>query len=572
MKNSFSWCSDGNILYNQKQFNSFRNGVTEKYTQGDRIGCGYDPYRNEIYWTKNGQYLGNPLQCHNPDTPDPLALYPAITKTPRSQSAIIPCEDLLFDPATLDAIYQNSEFEVSLAVRNFSEIHLLGHRYLLDCEDIVKYFPFYANVAQFSSLFQLLLKAFAEANPSIFTKMDLTKYYENINDNVLVGIGEILPSSTTTLTLGRCIYLNECYFNCIPNFSQIAKLDFCVGNDVPRASRLSDKSMECLVNVCTQLRHIRVWESISKVGLLHLAKAKRTLRTLDISNCSNIYDEDLSNLLKQLDRTLSGLIIDQCDKLTESILETISSTQPQLKKLSMERNSYPEVNVISAIRDLNNLRALGLGGITGSKYCLTNEVVWEISQWLPKLKSLGLYRAKITDESLEYLSKCLHLEELNIGLTDISIGKLVRVPWKKLSRLALWGCKRFTDQDLYQLVNRFKFTELSLYYCTTLTPTGIQLAMQYLDHCEYLNLASTQTDNSIVSCLSLTMPALKKIDLRVLQPDTIDFEKLQADNPRLTIIHPLSNVFNIDGHYDILWDNSRAVNVHRRKVSVSNPI
>lgn len=572
---SFGFHSNGIIYCGDKSPYKFRDLIRTDYSSGDTIGCGYNQRQQEIYWTKNGRYLGVAERglSQVPITSKSLFATVSTINFNGKVEANFGEQDFLFNPNHLEKIFEHSA-NISEHI-SLIKIYPYYDKYIFSNENVIHYLPILSNIAKFSSSLQMLFRAYADFSSeqipsSPFKMIDLSSFHLPtpkgeiipINDNVLVGLGEIIPRKAFALNLSKCNQLSEFFFEKVPNIERMHLLSLA------KISSLSDKSAGSLASRCKLIRYLRVWDHISDIGLQEMPKFEN-LRTLDLTECKSITCKGFCGVIRRL-TNLTALIIDECTSLTDECLNSIARWRPNLEKISMERTNFSEGAVLNFIANSNSLLSISIAGWGNRKLSpFSNRVVSAICDHMgDRIRGVNLYRSDISDDALvQLISQCKLIQELNIGniprLTDKAFAFLSRL--SELTRLELMSCP-ITDDTLVSLVKSISFIEISLHRCYDLTVSGFIRALEYLKDCTFLCLKETLADDSVIPSIK-KMPNLKLIDLRRTRLTLNGLDELKQI-PNL-IVYDSECIADLDGRLSLMWDvpNSRVCNIHKRKRS-----
>lgn len=250
------------------------------------------------------------------------------------------------------------------------------------------------------------------------------------------------------------------------SFLEVGRL--CGSKSCPSASRRRrHRSLRLHRLVALDLSESR---SLTDVGIGHVSVLSKTLRHLDLTDCSDLTDVSLSTFTAL--HQLHHLILRSCWQI---------------------RATSDEVH----FRALSNLRSLNL-------YCC----------------------GAITDASLQLFAPCHNLEELELcactRLTDVALEYIVRF-LPKLHTLSLSGCSRLTDEGMALLsagasqgssltsldISYLEITDKSLEFVGTLC----QLKRLDLEHNAKITDDGVQQLSSLVSLTHLNFSSCSKVTM-----------------------------------------------------------
>ena len=608
-------------FYTSKQISPVE---VSKFGVGDTIGCGYNPLTQQLFWTKNGKYLGVPGGGKTRiTTTKNKILFPSIGA---ENGNLIFQGNFGEKEFLFDYFHFINEFNESIKIKknkiNYLELHPYQEIFYPDFnkkneQENSIHLILLSNITQFTMTLQVLVRAFTEFNKK-FKTITLTPtnlhYYqqsqspaganqsinksgssinqnpiqgmknnseENLNfsyfeyftenkikDRTLKNIFSLLPMNFYGLNVRHCNQLSALFFIDLPNIERIRLLDLY------GVEKLNDQTAEKLASICKNLVYLRLWGHATDQTLMHLLSLTN-LRCLDVSDCKEITNLGIRAIVKHI--PLTSLILDGCTKLTDECLIYISKKRKALEKLQIDRcSNFTERTLISFIKNANSLVSLSVAGIATEKMNVTDLLIKEIAENRGnKMCALNIYRSQITSKALFYLSsQCLFLEELNIGHTpvsDESIASLANIP--TLRRIDLLHTD-VSDATLHLLASKLNIEELALHWCEYLTVAGIASIIPLLNNCKYLCLKLTCADNSVVHLIASpeNVAKLKRLDVRRTIVSSNVVHLLRLAKPNLIIYSDENNSiprFIADGKNIPNWKYStaRVMTVRHRKNS-----
>ena len=593
-KSSFGYTNSGDCYENgskvpifvlSKHFQYIDNHLkNSQFHLNDIIGCGFNYLTNEIFWTKNGEYLFAIKSNQLNEIPTVLQGIVTISSTDKIKIFGYFEKSFLFNPLLLYDIYFNTNYKLHVKEKQ------LFKQSIINIENICRYLPIFANIAQYSSLFQLILRSYLFLYQSTFKTLNLARYYHEeiifqqkqnlvqhhsnkliVDDFAMSGIGKLFPPDFPiweNVNLDHCKFTSPTIFSNIPNFYQIRRINL-------QQLTLNDaKAISSITETCNRIVYFAAWQNISPSFILKITNSLKYLQTLNLAKC-NISCKDFSNCVKKISKlpNLTALIIDECVDLTDESLNQITAhLSGKLEKFSMERCNFKESSVIDFIDRCKKIHSLGLGG-WGNESMVTDNVLSAITKRIQRneiqLTGISLYSATISDDKfLEFLQRNQYLEDLNIGKTALSNNSLSQI--KNLDQLHYLDLvnSKINDSSLLKIVQSCYIIQLSLQSCSVLTPAGITEAVKCLTGtCEYLCLKSTNVDISIVPVIK-EMEKLAQLDIRDTKSLCSLENHIDFGNNNINVI-TLPYTANLDESNHIMWTtpNTRVVTMHRRKTS-----
>ncbi|XP_028409817.1 F-box/LRR-repeat protein 7-like [Dendronephthya gigantea] len=297
----------------------------------------------------------------------------------------------------------------------------------------------------------------------------------------------------------------------------LKKLQLCGCVDI------TDKGMTDVARRCTRLRKLGIAKTkVTDRSLNILIQNNPDLTTLETStqactvdtlaslrNCKTlrklkVYETPEEVLVKDtrilLDDSMFEALGKSCPNLTDLVLiyDNVEASDSSVRELArgcpllenIEIDSCPEVGDqgIKALVKNGCLEHLHLG-----ESRVSDETLRAVATYLPKIRSLKLEYADVTDNGVFHLmGNCKFLEELSLGvkipenLTDITASIISCLSGPFLCSLEFNSCA-ITDRGLAILVtdNSVLLTSLSIKACTQITFDGL---MKCLKRCQGLRL------------------------------------------------------------------------------------
>jgi len=357
-------------------------------------------------------------------------------------------------------------------------------------------------------------------------------------------------------------------------------------SDLPAAFRLYSVSISSPLNDAdmASLAGLRHLQSISLLDAIQVSEAGlHVLSTLTgvhqatVLN-SNLTDESIGHFRRM--KRLRHLNVSS-DRLRDGLSDFVSLTQLQSLEV---RGRFVQTSALHRLVEIKTLTRLGLHGdelmcdwrslihssiaelLLGGTY-IGNETVASIAQYRPRLESLELVAARLTNEGLPHLSKLPELTHLSITLIPIQgdlgptslitdEGLLVLKQLPKLQSLSLSNLRVFTGKSLsglsdqkmlrrLQVSNCPMFSDPSMGYVKSqpnlqhLALSQVRISDAGIAHLKGLPLTSLSIDN--IPLTDACLPAIESLEeLRSLTvekteitPEALEAlqKKLQERNP-----------------------------------------
>ncbi|XP_022081375.1 F-box/LRR-repeat protein 14-like [Acanthaster planci] len=225
--------------------------------------------------------------------------------------------------------------------------------------------------------------------------------------------------------------------------------------------------------------------NINNTGLLVIARGLPKLKCLNLRSCRHVSDVGIGYLAGMSSEAAKGvcnleeLVLQDCQKITDSALGSVAQGLPQLRALNLSfccgvtDSGMVNLSRMPSLRELNlrscdNISDIGIahlaecGGHFTSldvSFCdkIGDAALAHISQGMYNLTNISLSSCHVTDDGLDRLVRNLH------GLTTLNIGQCVKV----------------TDRGLKLIGDHLhKLKCIDLYGCTKITTVGLERIMQ----------------------------------------------------------------------------------------------
>lgn len=375
-------------------------------------------------------------------------------------------------------------------------------------------------------------------------------YRHNVIDTTIMNL-TVCSRNVNKLYLVECRHLTDDVLEFVSNqCPNLKKLQLC------GCVNISDEGMLNIARHCRKLTKLGIAKTkVTDRSLNILIQNNPCLISLELStqactantftelgNCQSlrklqVYETPEDVLVKHTGILLDDCMLEalgkSCPRLTHLVLiydnvEVFDSSFRQLARgcpmlENLEIDSCPAVGDlgITALVENGLLEHLHLG-----ESLVSDETLRAVAIHLPKIRSLKLEYADVTDNGVFYLvGRCKFLEELSLGakipgnLTDITASIISCLSGPFLCSLEFNSCA-ITDRGLAILVNNsMTLTSLSIKACTQVTYDGL---MKCLKHCQELRLLD-------VSFSGLVQNALQLMDIAEILPNLCSLGVVDVD-------------------------------------------
>ena len=548
---------------------SFIDQKVHQFSIGDTIGCGYNAFNKQIYWTKNGIILGFAEENISRISTNNMKYFPTVFLNHKNDSkefkliANFGEENFLFNSKK-----NNSNLLSGLLSDNNDENIIKLWKQKEELKDIdPHYFDFFSEcdkqgnslvslirIARYSRELYLLLKSHLILKK--FSPLDLSNTtIRDVEFNQLISMNVPIEK----LNLSNCKKLSDYSIQLLfsnPAHKSISEI-LLKGND-----NYTELTTQLLSENTNQLISISLWESINEKALSNICGITSLIK-LDLSNCNNLTDNVFIMIIQQKGLQLEYLNLTSCTQITDKSMISLSKSTSISSLITLCISNctlLEDKGLLGVIRKCTKLENFGVAGSSLHPLKISDEVIIELVKFRSSsLKALNLYRSvTITRISIESLCKCNLLEEIDLGhcnaipLDSISIlcstlTSLIRVDFYDTP---------IDDATLLLLVKRNKNLEyLSLQLCRNISSKGIESALPSLVNIKHLNIRELPLTCDLILTLALYhMPQLEFLDItrssNIIPQEYIEFLVKSKPNANVVIVNqrhfndtnPISNL------------------------------
>lgn len=624
---SYAWHGVAGVLYCGQDETSFLFEDEKKhfFAPGDIVGCGYDLFSKELYWTKNGLYIGTAIHGSSSVHPRNASFLFATVGLESSSLSFeikanfgeeaflfnwldMPMDSLSGSNCTVSA--DASEEEISLRnSQNILKMNPYSESLFSYCENNERNdFMLLSELSKFSLSLQCLLRAHLSNRTKIqqnyyhhlqqqqnsqqnahhhlhFNHFKNKKhiYYKQLalnqcnelRENQLADIFQLFPRGILHLNLSFNINLQNTFISRMP--ASISNLKTLNLQGIPS---LDISTARGIVDRCTSLESIRFWEHITD-DCLHVLSSLSKLNNIEFIQCDNVSDYGISVLLKSR-KNLQILQFEKCNNITNRTLSTIrkSSFISSLLKLRIDNctSITSEEKLNRLLKRAHRLNAFSFTGDYMYKPPLTDKSIEILTQSSnTQLKALNIYRcSNITDLSFQYISqRCSDIEEINIGhlsFSDSALASLAK-SCKSIKRLELVSTCISNSTLLLFATNNPLLQQLSLQRCDNLTSGGIIVILPVLKNLTFLSLKENSVNEILLKEMEKPdiLPSLRRLDIRRTSNRSHQYviASLRAKKPHWTIFDKPNDRTDITNSMSTLMYPSDKINsVRLRKNSL----
>jgi hypothetical protein len=283
---------------------------------------------------------------------------------------------------------------------------------------------------------------------------------------------------------------------------------------------ITDLALKCLLKSCTNLIVMDISKNDKITGELSFQYFGPHIKSLNLENCRYIREEGILLLVSGSGKNLNELKIGSY--ISEDIIKQITANMKNLLSFSISAYFYPQTfraQDLESIAKLVKLEHLALKNLPLLQNCFDQTLI-TILKMIPKLKSLKLIVAQISDQSFEALPKyCPLLQSLeyqysvypnviNNNLTNKGAFHLIHL--NRLQKLSIKGTKiGDTMADVIQSNRKIKY--LNLFYCENISQIT-------------LNACIDLVKSNLKTRITVKLKGCKKLDSRTDLPKNISID------------------------------------------------
>ena len=436
---SYGYQNDGTLWCGSTEKSiPFSNNLQLPYKQNDVIGCGYDARSQQIFWTKNGNYIGPAERGFSKLIQLDKELFPSICISGKCNiRANFGKTNFIFP---ISQLYNFTNPKLSPHTKQELVSSLYPFSFDLFFDALVRHndpLLVLALIAQFSRTLNLLLRAhIAHWQSNSPTKKSIS--IQLLDSPAFIKTIPMQQSSYQSIDLSvingkqRCNGLHLCALWSLMNEKQRLTLDISGWNKIPPfvfGSIFNPSTIQTLIlSNCkfessteltaanliserlTNLRSITLWSEISEQSIISICSIP-TLRRIDFTDCINLNDSILVSAIKNKSRdSYEHLNFTNCPKITDvglsQLVSKASSSIRGLKSLNLnycDKISTAGVNkILHCCKQLQHIHLATNSSLGGMSENIVKYIAEEYNQ---KLQTLVLIRStEILPQSMKVVA------------------------------------------------------------------------------------------------------------------------------------------------------------------------
>jgi hypothetical protein len=417
LPDSLGFASEG-VLHcgTSDKFFGFYNGQKASFSDGDVIGCGFNTRTKQVYWTKNGKYLGPAEQNRSKFAHMAgLKLFPTVSITKGGAlHANFGSEAFIFNPGSLcDDDNSMTKPKLITSDQKISELfpyhdHFLENSLLHHGDSLLVV----TTLAKYSRTLNIILRAhlkFQRARPLRYSESKKTYYSIYLKNaelattlSVTYLFALLYSSEPKSLNIENCSKISDEFFSIVQNPQEIEDINLA-------GLALGDLAIQSLEERFINLSSIHLWPTVSERGLLALTSFS-SLTSINLSDCKNVNDNIINQILRsQKNRFIISLNLSNCVDITDkSIAQLYKSTlATYLQTLILDYCSKISNNaLLKVVRACVSLQVFSIASNFNESKILDSTVIDLANLRGPLIKSLNFSRSdKLTADSLIALGK-----------------------------------------------------------------------------------------------------------------------------------------------------------------------
>nr|XP_055049052.1 dynein regulatory complex subunit 6 [Misgurnus anguillicaudatus] len=334
---------------------------------------------------------------------------------------------------------------------------------------------------------------------SLWTEINFSPESCWITDKTVLKLLHAHRFYVTSLNLCGCTLLQGSSLSCICQCKNLQDLN------LSECPNVNDEIMKKILEGCPSLLHVNLaCTSITNATMKVLSRCCLTLRSLNLSYCTNFSDEGLQYLITAKGcHRLTQLDLSGCSQITVDGFRHVADACGSLQQIGL--NDLPNLTDVCVQALVSKCHMLTVISVLDSPYLsdVAFKAIAEVisltkfhiegnnriadSSWKalcrssPKLSEVHVSDCpRVSDVSLKYLGSLTKLRILNISgcikVTDAGIRYITDGPCAiELQELDLSNCPKVTDLSLRRISQRCtSLTHLSVCFCENLTDNGFE--------------------------------------------------------------------------------------------------
>ena len=231
------------------------------------------------------------------------------------------------------------------------------------------------------------------------------------------------------------------------------------------------------------------------------------LESLSISNCPELTDSGLANLITRLP-PLRLLAVTGLPALTAT-LPALAMHHPNLELLGLDHTGVTDDD-LKAVEELRKLNSIHMQGTR-----ITDAGLVHLRR-LANLTSLMINNTRVTTAGLKHLNQLTKLRQLGVSGSEVGDAGLILLTGLPITELSFVKTQ-ITDAGMPTLAKMTALRRLSISYNPRITDEGL-IPLRALPNLQELDVSATKVTPAGIAALCQALPTLKRVTNQPARP------------------------------------------------------